>query len=119
MSADGLSLYIVRFEAFPTEETEVDTERLGGEVGGAFVVCYIMAESFFSAIESATAEIEGEGWRVDQPEYAERQSAEDVEALMADPKTAGYIDEAQRFSSCLIFNLYPVEDAETEATDEP
>ena len=81
--ASGQRLCIVRFEAVPP---------LGGwpegpNVAGAFVVCYVKSDSFFNAIRLAAETIKDQGWRIDEPEYAE---LECVHSLLDDDETNLY-----------------------------
>lgn len=92
-------LYIVRFQARPTERVEPEMR----EAAGAIVVCYIAAGTFFGAIETARAAIEQAGWATIEPEYAERWSADEV---AQHPEMEPYVTQALRDGATYIYHCY-------------
>lgn len=80
-------LYLVRFDAEPPADAFEGSDK----VTGAFLVCCIRTESFFQAIELATAAIDDEGWIHGEPEYAERC---DLDDLLEDEDVADLVQAA-------------------------
>ncbi|MBK7405519.1 MAG: hypothetical protein IPJ41_13030 [Phycisphaerales bacterium] len=67
-------LFVVRFDAEPP----AGAFEGEGPIAGAFLVCYIRADSFFQAIDLAAAALDDEGWSHDEPDYAERCSVAEL-----------------------------------------
>jgi hypothetical protein len=96
-------LCIVRFEALPPPGGWAEDP----DVAGAFVVCYVNNDSFFDAIACAAEAIQGEGWRIADPEYAE---VEDVDALLEDEESSPYVREALEHGISCVYHCFPAED---------
>ncbi len=98
-----MNVYFFMLEAVPCENNP-ESEYLGG----AFVNCWVKAETMENAFDEAVKYLEIQGWefiRIEDEYITERERYFDM------PKSLECYDEACEYGASGIFYTYPIEDA--------
>lgn len=90
---------------------EPPADEREGDVGGAYVACWIDVEDLDEAVARAHANIVGSGWKPTELRDALLVARDDYEP--DDPHLA-YFDQAILDREVLVFHCYPVDDADPE-----
>jgi hypothetical protein len=97
-----MTIFYTIYEAIPLPESE-DFEVCGG----AYINCWVKAQSEEEASKSASAVIHERGWKVVS---IQEECREVTEALYAeDEEGRGYYDQAVVDGECYVFHQWPVD----------
>ena len=97
-----MNIYFFMLEAVPSESNPESKE-----LGGAFVNCWVKAETMEIAFDEATKYLEIQDWefvRIEDEYITER------ERYLDKPKSLECYDEACEYGASGIFYTYPIED---------
>ncbi|MBX3628165.1 MAG: hypothetical protein KF892_24355 [Rhizobacter sp.] len=100
-------MYYIQYEVTPAPDSEHFSS-----VGGAFVNCFVAADSVEKATELALQNFKDNGWLVlgieEEPVFAERDD------YLDQPEWLKWFDLAVAEGECYVFNEWPVEAQEDD-----
>jgi hypothetical protein len=99
-----MAIYFAEFRARPGEHLPESTET-----GGAYINCWIKADSAAEAQKLASAFITSEGWIVESVEHEARLIIE------PDEESRERFEQAQVDGECYVFHKWPVGDRNEES----
>jgi hypothetical protein len=97
-----MSIFYTQYEAVPLPESEEF-----GECGGAYISCWLRAQSAPEASELASALFRDRGWKVVSIEEECREVTAAV--YFEDEEGRGYYDQAVTEGECYVFHQWPAD----------
>ena len=104
LDRSALGIYYVRYEGSPRQDSDESQA-----IGGAYIDCWVKAQTEEEARATAVRYIEDQAWMVVSVEDGPRVVSRPVD------ETSEYFDQAQTDGACYVFHTWPIGDHSEES----